>query len=215
RAPCPGFRADGGRHTLLLHSCCAPCVSSALETLAEAFDMTLYYYNPNIHPEAEYLRRLSELRRFAAAFPPARSAALVEASYDPADFYRATNALNEPELRDEPERGTRCSRCYRFRLEQAFRYAAAGGFAFVATTLSASPHKDARAVNAAGQALEAQFCAAADGAYPHFLAADFKKRDGYARSLELSREYGLYRQRYCGCVYSVARAPKTCGKPGS
>jgi predicted adenine nucleotide alpha hydrolase (AANH) superfamily ATPase len=190
---------------LLLHACCAPCSSGVLERLVNEYDVTLFYYNPNIHPVAEYERRLEELRRFLPRFPPAAAVPLVETAYDTEDFYRAAGAREDEALAREGERGERCARCYRLRLEKAYGYAGASAkngqvFDYVCTTLSVSPHKDASLINAIGAALEERYGS------PKFLAADFKKKDGFKRSLALSRDYGLYRQTYCGCEYSMVQS---------
>lgn len=179
----------GTRPALLLHACCAPCSSAVLELLHQHFALTILYYNPNIAPPAEYHRREAELERFL------RDAAyldipLVELPYRPEEFYEAVRGLE-----DEPERGARCTVCYRLRLEQAARYAAEHGFPWYTTTLSISPLKDPVRINALGQALGEQYGV-------RFLPSEFRKRDGYKRSLVLSAEYGLYRQDYCGCIFS-------------
>jgi predicted adenine nucleotide alpha hydrolase (AANH) superfamily ATPase len=197
------------RPSLLLHACCAPCSSTVLERLAPDFDVTVYYYNPNIHPAGEYRRRLEELQGFVRRFPPAAGAALVEAAYDPEDYYAATDVRNQAELRTEMEKGERCFRCYRFRMQKAFEYAAKNGFDFMAATLSVSPHKDSANINAIGKALEEERRREAEktsGLFcPTFLCADFKKQDGFKRSLALSAEYNLYRQDYCGCEFSMRK----------
>ena len=202
---------------LLLHACCAPCSSYTLEYLLKYFDITIYYYNPNIHPKEEYARRLQELKNFLPRFLADQNGAqngteakalLQEADYEPQEFFDATGAERDG-LQDEPERGERCRRCYQLRMERAYEYARQNGFDWFTTTLSISPHKDARKINEIGRALAEkglQDKKAADGSAafsPKFLYSDFKKKNGYKRSLELSKEYGLYRQDYCGCVYSM------------
>ena len=178
----------GQRPRLLLHACCAPCSSATLERLAAHFDLTILYYNPNIYPPEEYRRRETELERFVRdagyRFP------VVELPYDPQAFYAAVQGLEQ-----EPEKGARCTVCYRLRLEHTARYAAQNGFAWFCTTLSISPLKDPVRINALGQELGAQYGV-------RFLPSEFRKKDGYKRSLQLSAEYGLYRQDYCGCVFS-------------
>ena len=169
------------------------------------FDITIYYYNPNIHPAEEYHRRLGELKNFLPRFLEKQEGAravLQEAAYEPQEFFDAVQAERD-NLQSEPERGERCRRCYQLRMKKAYEYARQNGFDWFTTTLSISPHKDARKINGIGRALyenalKDQNAAAA----PKFLYSDFKKRNGYKRSLELSKEYGLYRQDYCGCVYS-------------
>ena len=180
---------DGTRPKLLLHACCAPCSSATLERLSAHFDLTILYYNPNIYPPEEYHRREAELERFVEQagyhYP------VVELPYDPQEFYSAVTGLE-----NEPERGSRCTICYRLRMRRAAQYASENGFDWFTTTLSISPHKDAKRINAIGQELEAEF------GVKH-LPSDFKKHNGYLRSLQLSEEYGLYRQDYCGCEFSA------------
>lgn len=184
--------------SLLLHACCGPCSSYVIEYLSSFFRICIYYYNPNIHPQGEYLRRKEELARFLREFPPAQehSVTLVEADYKPEEFYAATGVREEPALQKEAERGERCRRCYQLRLEHSYAYAVEHGFDYFTTTLSISPHKDAGKINEIGLSL------ASEGK-PQFLSSDFKKRNGYLRSLQLSKEYNMYRQDYCGCIYSL------------
>ncbi len=190
--------------TLLLHACCGPCSSYCLETLVPFFNITIYYYNPNISPQQEYERRLTELEKFLARFPAAVSSSvkLVEAAYNPEDFYNATNVRNEPELATEPERGERCRRCYELRMRKAYEYACANGFDWFTTTLSISPHKDAEKINTIGFALETA------RNRTRFLPSDFKKKNGFLRSTQLTEEYGMWRQDYCGCIYSARKTPQ-------
>lgn len=180
----------GSRPRLVLHACCGPCSSAVLEQLAAHFKLTILYYNPNIWPVAEYRRRADELARLLPqlALP---DVTLVEDAYDPAEFYAAVRGLEA-----EPERGGRCTLCYRLRMERAAAWAAAHGHEWFCTTLSISPHKDAARINAIGRALEKVYGV-------RHLPSDFKKRNGYKRSLELSAQYGLYRQDYCGCEFSA------------
>ncbi|MBP5464164.1 MAG: epoxyqueuosine reductase QueH [Treponema sp.] len=192
----PGGMQSPKKPTLLLHACCGPCSSYVIEYLAQYFAITIFYYNPNIHPRAEYERRLEELAGFLPRFPAAGGIQLVEAPYLPEDFYRATGVREETELQKEAEKGERCRRCYEFRMRAAWQYAADHAFDWFTTTLSISPFKDADKINAIGTALEQ------GQSRPRFLPSDFKKKGGFKRSLELSAEYGLYRQDYCGCVYS-------------
>ena len=180
----------GSRPRLLLHACCGPCSSAVLEQLSQFFEITVLYYNPNTWPEAEYCRRGQELERFVAAAHPL-GVKVVEDHYDPQEFYSAVAGLEA-----EPERGGRCTVCYRLRMRRAAQYAAEHGFDWFATTLSISPHKDAARINQIGQELEKEF------GVKH-LPSDFKKKNGYLRSLQLSEEYGLYRQDYCGCEFSA------------
>ena len=182
------LEAEGTRPRLLLHACCAPCSSATLERLADHFDLTILYYNPNIYPPEEYHRREKELERFVQQagyrFP------VVELPYEPHEFYSAVKGLER-----EPEKGERCTVCYRLRLEQAARYAAEQGFEWYCTTLSISPMKDPVRINTLGAELGARYGV-------RFLPSEFRKKDCYKRSLQLSAEYGLYRQDYCGCVFS-------------
>ena len=193
--------------TLLLHACCWPCSSYCLETLVPYFDITIYYYNPNISPQQEYARRLSELEKFLTRFPAALSGGvkLVEAAYDPEDFFTATNVRNEPELAAEPERGERCRRCYELRMKKSYEFASANGFDWFTTTLSISPHKDAEKINTIGFALEAGAHEAAQTKATRFLPSDFKKKNGFLRSTQITEEYGMWRQDYCGCIYSMRK----------
>lgn len=181
---------NGQRPRLLLHACCGPCSSAVLEQLSQYFEITILYYNPNIWPAEEYHRREEELERFVAQAHPL-GVTVVEDRYDPQEFYDAARGLE-----DEPERGQRCTACYRLRMRRAAQYAAEYGFDWFTTTLSISPHKDAVRINQIGQELAVEF------GVPH-LPSDFKKKNGYLRSLQLSAEYGLYRQDYCGCVFSA------------
>ena len=183
---------------LLLHACCGPCSSYVLEYLYKFFQITVFYYNPNIYPQEEYTRRLEELKNLYLKFPPALEGKIqvIEENYNPDDFYEAVKTKKEPELATEKERGERCRRCYEFRLKKAFEYAQKNNFDYFCTTLSISPFKDAEKINVIGKELEKE-----DG--PKWLVSDFKKKGGFKRSLEISSEYGLYRQDYCGCIYSL------------
>ena len=184
------LQAAGQRPALLLHACCAPCSSATLERLAAHFDLTVLYYNPNIYPPAEYRRREAELERFVQQ--AGYRLPVVELPYDPQEFYTAVQGLEA-----EPERGARCTVCYRLRLEQAARYAAAHGFGWFTTTLSISPMKDPVRLNTIG-------CELGERYGVQYLQSEFRKKDGYKRSLVLSEQYGLYRQEYCGCAFSKA-----------
>ena len=193
--------------SLLLHACCGPCSSYVLEYLYKYFDITVLYYNPNIYPPEEYQRRLAELKKLYESFPPALEGKVkvVELNYNPDDFYNAVGTRENPELAKEPEKGERCRRCYELRLKQTFEYAAAHQFDYFCTTLSISPFKDAEKLNTIGEELERDAQNSTNSAQqkiPHWLPSDFKKKGGFKRSLEISAEYGMYRQDYCGCVYS-------------
>ena len=182
------------RPTLLLHSCCAPCSSYCLEYLSRYFDITVLYYDPNISPEAEFRKRAEEEARFIREFPPAAGVRLVIDRYDPERFYAAVRGLE-----DLPEGGERCFKCYRLRLEETAKTAQKDGFDYFTTTLSISPHKNAQVLNQIGLELEESYSV-------KYLCSDFKKKNGYKRSCELSEIYGLYRQNYCGCIYSKLEA---------
>ncbi len=182
---------DGKVPRLLLHSCCAPCSSYCLMTLSEYFEVTVLYYNPNIYPEEEYHMRAREQERFIREFPAKHPVSFLEGEYDTARFYAMAKGLEA-----EPERGRRCTRCYELRLREAAEYAVRGNFDFFTTTLSISPMKDADRLNAIGGRLAEEYGVA-------YLFSDFKKKDGYKKSTEISREYGMYRQDYCGCVFSL------------
>ncbi len=176
--------------TLFLHCCCAPCSSYVLEYLLPYFRITVFYYNPNITPEEEYGKRVRELQRFIRTAGYQDRVTFVEGDYDPRVFFTAVKGLEE-----EPERGRRCKVCYRLRMEEAARLAALANADYFTSTLSISPHKNALWINEIGQELEVLY------GVKH-LPSDFKKRGGYLRSIRLSEEYGLYRQDYCGCVFS-------------
>ena len=179
-----------GTPRLLLHSCCAPCSSYCLEYLSQYFEITVLYYNPNIFPEEEFRKRAEEQRRLIAEMPFKNPVSLVTDDYDPDEFFSAVKGLE-----DAPEGGERCFVCYRLRLERAARYAAEHGFDYFCSTLSISPLKNAQKLNEIGAELSEIYKVAS-------LPNDFKKKGGYLRSIELSREYEIYRQNYCGCVYS-------------
>jgi epoxyqueuosine reductase len=180
----------GTRPSLLLHSCCAPCSSSVLECLSKHFVITVYYYNPNIEPFEEYQKRVTEQKRFLSVFETGNPVSFAEGPYDQNAFRSISKGLEE-----EKEGGSRCSLCYELRLRKTAEYAKAHNFDYFTTTLSVSPYKNARALNEIGARLSDEY------GVP-FLFADFKKKNRYQRSIELSKEYGLYRQNYCGCVYS-------------
>ena len=184
------FTHEEKRPTLLLHACCAPCSSAVLEKLTAHFKITVLFYNPNIYPEAEYQKREAELKRLISEMPCTKEVALVDLPYVPEEFFTAVRGLEHI-----PEGGERCFACYKLRMEAAAKYAAEHHFDFFTTTLSISPLKNAEKLNEIGERLAAEY------GIP-YLNSDFKKRGGYQRSIELSHEYGLYRQDYCGCVFS-------------
>ena len=179
--------SEGKGGKLLLHSCCAPCSSYCLKETAKAFRVTVFYYNPNLDCEAEYVKRKSEQLRFLRE---TGYADFLDCDYSPEEFAEAVEGYEQ-----EPEGGARCSRCFRLRLEKTARAAKAGGFDYFGTTLTVSPLKNAALINEIGYELQ-------DLYRVKYLPSDFKKRGGYYESVALSKQYGLYRQNYCGCVYS-------------
>ena len=183
---------NGCRPKLLLHACCAPCSSHVLEYLSEKFRITLYFCNPNISPQSEYDFRLAELKRLVTEMK--LDIEILEENYAPDEFYRLAKGLE-----DLPERGERCRRCIGYRLELAGKKAAEIGSDYFTTTLTISPHKDCTFINEYGAAVSER-CGIA------YLFSDFKKHEGYKRSIELSKQYNLYRQIYCGCIYSKKAA---------
>ncbi|MCD7955522.1 MAG: epoxyqueuosine reductase QueH [Lachnospiraceae bacterium] len=180
--------------SLLLHSCCAPCSSYVLEYLSNYFRITVLYYNPNIYPEEEYARRVKEQRRLiqemrqngVLPYP----VDMIEGRFEPSEFYEAVRHLEQI-----PEGGERCAACFRLRLGETARIAADCGFDYFTTTLTISPLKNAQRLNEIGECLAGKYGV-------KWLPCDFKKKNGYKRSVELSAEYGLYRQDYCGCIFS-------------
>ena len=183
-------KKNGVVPSLLLHSCCAPCSSYCLEYLSQYFKITVLYYNPNLFPAGEYERRVSEQKKLVSALPTKYPVTLVEMKGEPEEFYSAVKGLEH--IR---EGGERCFACFRLRLERAARYAKENGFDFFTTTLTISPLKNAQKLNEIGEAAGVKFGV-------RHLPSDFKKKNGYKRSVELSKVYGLYRQDYCGCVFS-------------
>ena len=181
---------QGERPRLLLQSCCGPCSSYVLEALTPYFRVTVLYYNPNIQPRAEYDLRLENQRKIIAALPTPSAVDILECDYDGEKYDAAVKGLES-----EPEGGARCTVCFRLRLEETAKRASELGYDWFCTTLTVSPHKDAERLNQIGKALGERY------GVP-FLPSDFKKREGYKRSIQLSKEYGLYRQDYCGCLYS-------------
>ncbi len=179
------LKKDGKNPSLLLHACCAPCASYCLEYLSGVFDVTLFYYNPNITDEKEYELRLNELRRLAREF----DVRVIDGEYDGKVFFEYSKGLEQ-----EPERGKRCEKCFTLRLQKT-KEVAGKNYDYFATTLTLSPLKNAELINAIGVSLESNGEA-------KYLATDFKKKGGYLRSIELSKKYNLYRQNYCGCVFS-------------
>ena len=175
---------------LLLHSCCAPCSSYVLEYLSGYFEITDFFYNPNITDRDEYHHRAEELRRLIGCMPLKNSVIFAEGPYDPDIFFQAVKGLEK-----EKEGGERCFACYELRMRRAAELAAESGCDYFTTTLSISPLKNAEKINEIGERLAGEYGV-------RHLPSDFKKKGGYQRSVELSREYDLYRQNYCGCVFS-------------
>ncbi len=177
--------------TLLLHSCCAPCSTSVLAYLTEHFAVTVYYYNPNIYPDAEFEKRAEEQRRFIEMLPAKHPVSFVQGEFEKDKFFEAVKGLE-----DSGEGGARCKECFTLRLTKTASLAKSKGFDYYTTTLSVSPLKNAKLLNQLGEEIGKEYGV-------KYLPSDFKKKDGYKKSVELSREYGLYRQDYCGCVFSM------------
>ncbi|MDE6413644.1 MAG: epoxyqueuosine reductase QueH [Eubacterium sp.] len=176
--------------SLLLHACCAPCSSACLEYLYQHFNITIFYYNPNISPKAEFDKRLIEEKRLISEMLPNEDVEVLEGVYDYNAFLETAKGLE-----DVPEGGERCFKCYRLRLEETARLASAQGFDYFCTTLSISPLKNAQKINEIGFEVAEKYGV-------KWLPSDFKKKEGYKRSIELSKQYNLYRQNFCGCVFS-------------
>lgn len=179
----------GEKKTLLLHSCCGPCSTAVIERLEKYFDLTVFYFNPNITESEEYRLRLDEQKRFLSEAYGERIR-LIEGDYRARDFFDLTEGLEK-----EPEGGARCVKCFKMRLDQTAKVAAENGFDFFCSTLTVSPHKNPDVINRIGEKAAAEFGS-------RYLPNDFKKENGFKRSIEISNERKLYRQRYCGCIYS-------------
>ena len=177
---------------MLLHVCCAPCSSYVLELLQRDYDITIFFYNPNITIEEEYDKRLDELERFVVRAPFAAGVDVVRGSFEPEVFFDVSRGLEQV-----PEKGIRCYKCYELRMRETALYAVRNGFQIFTTSLSISPHKNATWINEIGEKLSKEYGI-------EYYYSDFKKKNGYARSIELSKEFDLYRQDYCGCAYSKA-----------
>lgn len=186
-------QADGQIPKLLLHSCCAPCSSYVIEYLSSYFKILVFYYNPNLYPDEEYEKRVKEQMRFIQAFPAKHPVEFLSGDFEKERFYEAVKGLEQ-----EPEGGARCFACYRLRLTETARTAKRLGMDYFTTTLSISPLKNAVKLNEIGEELAEEYGVA-------YLPSDFKKKNGYHRSVELSKEYGMYRQDYCGCIFSYQR----------
>ena len=176
--------------SLLLHSCCAPCSSYVLEYLSQYFKITVFYYNPNISPKEEYIKRVKEQKRLISQLPVKNSIDFIEGDYEPQDFYEIAKGMEHI-----PEGGERCFNCYRLRLEKTAKLASELNMDYFTTTLSISPYKNAAKLNEIAEELSEIHSV-------KNLPSDFKKKEGYKRSIQLSKEYDLYRQDYCGCIFS-------------
>ncbi len=185
-----GFVREGKVPRLLLHSCCAPCSSYVIEYLSQYFEITVFYYNPNISMEEEYKKRVAEQQRFIKEFPAKHKVSFIEGDYDTSVFYNTVKGYEKCK-----EGGERCFLCYELRLRETARRAVAGEFDYFTTTLTISPLKKSVKLNEIGYNLGMEYGVG-------YLLSDFKKKEGYKRSIELSKEYDLYRQNYCGCIYS-------------
>ncbi len=182
--------------SLLLHGCCAPCSSACLEYLNKYFDITLFFYNPNISPKAEFDKRFSEAERLLNEMPFENNVKIIEGEYDYNRFLEMARGLE-----NIPEGGERCFKCYAMRLEETARFAKQMGFDYFCTTLSISPLKNSQKINEIGYDIAEKYGV-------KWLPSDFKKKEGYKRSIELSRQYNLYRQNFCGCVFSKREGGK-------
>ena len=178
------------KKTLLLHACCAPCSSYVIEYLSNYFDITILFYNPNINNDIEYNKRLQELERFVKEFKTNNPVKVISLGYNHDEYLQTVLGLEK-----EKEGGSRCLKCYRLRLEKTFEYAKQYNFDYVTTTLTISPLKNSQVINKIGSELENIY-------HINYLYSDFKKKEGYKRSIVLSHEYNLYRQDYCGCEFS-------------
>lgn len=174
---------------LLLHSCCAPCSSHVIDTLHKYFNITIFYYNPNIEPESEYLKRKNEEINFIKKFPHQNKLEIIDSDYDNELYHQVVKGLE-----NEKEGGARCMKCYYLRLDKTASKAKELGFDYFATTLTVSPFKNSAKINEFGEKLSQKYNI-------KYLYSDFKKKNGYKHSIELSKEYNLYRQDYCGCIY--------------
>ncbi len=181
---------------LLLHSCCAPCSSYVLEYLSQYFEITVFYYNPNIYPESEYTKRIWEQQKLIDSSRRRHTRSFMAGPYDKERFYEMASGLEHVK-----EGGARCMKCYELRLREAAKIAKNAGFDYFTTTLSISPLKKAERLNEIGQRLGEEY-------EVEYLLSDFKKKNGYKRSIELSKIYGLYRQDYCGCEFSMENRDK-------
>jgi len=180
------YTPERNTEPLLLHTCCGPCATQVVEVLSRDYRVTAFYYNPNIQPEEEYVRRRTSLETFCRI----KDIELISGDYDSKEWLELAAGLEE-----QPEGGARCEVCFAMRLRKTAQVAVEQGMQMFGTTLSISPHKDTRAVNRIGQEAAKKYNI-------HFFAGDFKQDNGYRKSIDLSRRYGLYRQKYCGCMFS-------------
>ncbi len=182
---------------LMLQACCAPCSSYVLEILSNYFQITIVYYNPNIYPYEEYIKRLDEVKKLIKLIKSRYPIDILEVEYDKAAFDDISKGLEF-----EPEGGARCHKCYYLRIEKVALLAKKNNYDYFTTTLSISPYKNAEVLNNIGAFLENKYNI-------KYLYADFKKKEGYKRSIELSKKYNLYRQEYCGCEFSIQKKEET------
>ena len=176
--------------SLLLHACCAPCSSAVLERIGNIFEITIFYYNPNITEKEEYHKRIEEIKKLIFYIHPKYPIKLIEGNHEPDKYLNTIKGLE-----NEPERGKRCYKCYELRLEETAKVAEKLNIPYFCTTLTLSPHKNSNWINEIGTDLNKKY-------QPTYIYSDFKKKDGYKRSIELSKIFNLYRQDYCGCIYS-------------
>ncbi len=183
---------ENKKYSLLLHSCCAPCSSYVLEYLSSFFNITVFFYNPNIHPHSEYIKRLNEQKKFINDFELKikNKNNFIEIEFNNLEFYNYIKGFE-----NEPEKGNRCYKCYELRIFETAKYALKHKFDYFTTTLSISPHKNSQKINEIGEKNSQNFNV-------KYLYADFKKNEGFKRSLQISKKYNLYRQNYCGCIFS-------------
>ena len=181
---------------LLLHACCAPCSSAVLERIGNIFEITIFYYNPNITEKEEYQKRIEEIKKLISYINPKYPIKLIEGKHEPDRYFSTIKGLEE-----EPERGKRCYKCYELRLEETAKIAEHLNIPYFCTTLTLSPHKNSNWINEIGMNLNKKY-------QPTYIYSDFKKKDGYKRSIELSKQFNLYRQDYCGCIYSKKKNSK-------
>ncbi len=187
---------DGVTPSLLLHSCCAPCSSYVLEYLSQYFSITVLYYNPNISPKEEYIYRLNEEKRLINEMSFKNPVKILDCDYNAEEFFAVVKGLEK-----EPEGGKRCEKCFDLRLDFTAKTAKENGFDYFATTLTISPLKNANLINEIGEKIAEKYNV-------KYLCSDFKKKEGYKRSITLSKEYNLYRQNYCGCIFSKVESEK-------